>query len=93
MRQVKGSALNALNADEYAWLAEQLDGVSLPVEHTWRGPTLHDVESLLALGTKERLAPAALRAARIHGADAVMWAFGAGWHESAINRGSADPAH
>ena len=60
--------------DEYAWLAEQLDGVSLPVEHTWRGPTLHDVESLLALGTKERLAPAALRAARIHGADAVMWA-------------------
>ena len=60
--------------DEYAWLAEQLDGVNLPVEHTWRGPTLHDVESLLALGTKERLAPAALRAARIHGADAVMWA-------------------
>ncbi|MGY4719669.1 maleate cis-trans isomerase family protein [Naumannella huperziae] len=56
--------------DDYPVLAERL-GVDLPVTHTWEGPTLHDVESLRALGADDQLHPAAAAAGA---ADAVMWA-------------------
>lgn len=61
--------------DEYAWLQQRLDDdVKLPVEHTWDGPTDHEVDALVTLGSRERLVPAATRARHLHSPDAVMWA-------------------
>lgn len=60
--------------DEYAWLEQRLPGVRLPVEHTWEGSTVHEVDALLRLGARDRLVPAATRARHLHSPDAVMWA-------------------
>ena len=59
--------------DEYAVLAGSLGDVALPVLHTWEGPTAHDVEALLELGSKDQMVAAAGRAREL-GPDAVMWA-------------------
>lgn len=59
--------------DDYAALAARLPGVSLPVLHTWEGPTDHDVAALRALGAEGPLRVAAARA-RDLAPDAAMWA-------------------
>jgi maleate cis-trans isomerase len=59
--------------DDYPALSRRLPGTSLPVVHTWEGPTDHDVAALRALGAEEPLRAAAARA-RDLAPDAVMWA-------------------
>jgi len=59
--------------DDYPALERRLPGVSLPVVHTWEGPTVHSVAALRALGAEEPLRAAAGRARELD-PDAVMWA-------------------
>ncbi|TDO87971.1 maleate cis-trans isomerase family protein [Enemella evansiae] len=59
--------------DEFPALEGILEGVRLPVRHTWEGPTDHTVAALRELGSAEQLAPAA-RAAAEAGAGSVVWA-------------------
>jgi maleate cis-trans isomerase len=59
--------------DEFQLLANRIPDSSFPVIHTWEGSTDHDVEALLALGSKEQLRPPAEQA-REYSPDAVMWA-------------------
>lgn len=64
--------------DEYPMLERLVaagggGAVELPVLHTWVGPTAHDVEALLDLGSETQLRPAARRAAE-RGGGSVMWA-------------------
>lgn len=59
--------------DDYEVLEELVPDASFPVVRTWEGGTAHDVEALLALGSRRHLEPAARRA-RAHSPDAVLWA-------------------
>jgi maleate cis-trans isomerase len=59
--------------DEFRTLESLVPGSRFPVVHTWEGSTDHDLPALLALGSREHLAPAAARA-RAHSPDAVVWA-------------------
>lgn len=59
--------------DEFPALEGILDGVRLPVRHTWEGPTDHTVTALRALGAADQLVPPALAAAA-EGARSVVWA-------------------
>lgn len=59
--------------DEYAALERVLEGVRLPVVHTWHGGTEHGVAALRELGSRDQLVPAAAEARR-HRPDAVVWA-------------------
>lgn len=59
--------------DDYELLERLVPDAAFPVVRTWEGGTAHDVEALLALGSREHLEPAARRA-RAHAPDAVLWA-------------------
>ena len=59
--------------DDYAELEVRLPGATLPVVHTWEGPTEHDVTALRALGAEDLLRAATRRARELR-PDAVMWA-------------------
>ncbi|MGJ9372084.1 maleate cis-trans isomerase family protein [Nesterenkonia sp. CF4.4] len=59
--------------DEFPALEQLIPDASFPVIHTWEGGTAHDVEALLALGSRDTLAPAAERARELS-PDAAMWA-------------------
>lgn len=72
--------------DEFPTLESRIPGSSFPVVHTWEGPTDHDVDALLEIGSRPRLVPAA-EAARDAQPDSVMWActsgsFVYGWEGS-----------
>ena len=59
--------------DEFRTLERLVPDSSFPVIHTWEGGTDHDVDALLALGSRENLTPSA-RKARHLSPDAVRWA-------------------
>lgn len=59
--------------DEFPALEELIPNTSFPVIHTWEGSTDHDVEALLALGSRANLVPSAEKA-RSLSPDAAMWA-------------------
>ncbi|GAA1770600.1 maleate cis-trans isomerase [Kocuria aegyptia] len=59
--------------DDYEVLERLVPDAAFPVVRTWEGGTAHDVEALLALGSRRHLEPAARRA-RAHVPDAVLWA-------------------
>ncbi|WP_272027824.1 maleate cis-trans isomerase [Kocuria rosea] len=59
--------------DEFPALEQLVPDSSFPVVHTWEGSTDHDVEALLALGSRENLVPSAEKA-RSLSPDAAMWA-------------------
>lgn len=59
--------------DEFRTLESRVPDSSFPVLHTWEGSTDHDVQALLALGSRENLVPSAEKARGLS-PDAVMWA-------------------
>lgn len=59
--------------DEFPALEQLVPGTSFPVVHTWEGSTDHDVDALLALGSRENLVPSAEKARELS-PDAAMWA-------------------
>ncbi|GAA1159321.1 maleate cis-trans isomerase family protein [Nesterenkonia sandarakina] len=59
--------------DEFPALERLIPDVSFPVIHTWEGSTEHDVDALLALGSRENLVPAAEQARELS-PDAAIWA-------------------
>ena len=59
--------------DEFPALEQLIPDTSFRVIHTWEGRTAHDVDALLALGSRENLVPAAEQA-REFSPGAAMWA-------------------
>lgn len=59
--------------DEFPALEQLVPGTSFPVVRTWEGSTDHDVDALLALGSRNNLVPSAEKARNLS-PDAAMWA-------------------
>ncbi|MCH8559430.1 maleate cis-trans isomerase [Nesterenkonia sp. LB17] len=59
--------------DEFPALEQLIPDTSFRVIHTWEGRTDHDVDALLALGSRNNLVPSAEKARELS-PDSVMWA-------------------
>ncbi|MFI7741579.1 maleate cis-trans isomerase [Kocuria rhizosphaericola] len=59
--------------DEFPALEQLIPDTSFPVIHTWEGSTDHDVDALLALGSRDNLVPSAEKARELS-PGAAMWA-------------------